>query len=190
MSDRTIQAHMGVNISGIKARAGFDHGHYEIHQGKSYSIEVNDETMGDNDFFAIGFKTPLTKEINLFLNFTAKAQTNLQLLENADWSGGKTGTQLDVFNRNRNSPNICSLLTDYSVSGSWQASGNVHSDMSGLDGTVIFQDIVYGTKQAGNIARGEHEVILKTGTIYAIKFLAQAGSNGGQMIANFYEEDV
>ena len=146
--------------------------------------------MADNEFMAIGFKTPLTSGMHILVNFTAKAQTNVQILENADWSGGKTGTQVNVYNRNRNSPNVPGLLTDWSISGSWQASGNVHFGMSGLDGTLIHQDIVYGTKQAGNMARGQDEVILKTGTIYAVKFLAQAGSNGGQMIMNFYEDDL
>jgi len=190
MSERTILAHMGINISGIQARTLYDKGHFEIHSGNSYTLEVNNETMGDNDFFAVGFKTPLTKEMHLFLNFTAKAQTNLQVLENADWSGGKTGAQVAIYNRDRNSPNVPGLLNDYSISGSWQSSGNVHFGMSGLVGTVVAQDIVYGTKQAGNMSRGEHEIILKTGTIYAVKFLAQAGSNGGQMIMNFYEEDL
>jgi len=174
--------------SGSRARATFDHSHWEIHQGNSYTTEYDDSSMGANDYFAIGFQTSGSGEVHMLVDFASKAEATVDIIEDAFWSGGQTGIQVDIKNRNRQSSNVSSVLTDWRETGVFEASGNVHVGMSGLVGTTLRQIHGYGPRQAGNVLRGDNEFILQTGTKYAVKLTAVVASNAGSLALNWYEE--
>ena len=175
--------------SGARARATFDHAHWENHQGKLFSVEYDDPSLGAAAYIAVAFKSPLTGQIHMYADFSAKAEAILNVIEGASYSGGQTGAQVDILNRNRQSANVGSLLTDWRANSVYEASGNVHVGMSGLAGTIIDNDHVYGTNRGGVKGRGQHEMILQSGTVYAYQLLAVAGSNGGSIKLTWYEED-
>lgn len=174
--------------SGMRARATYEHSHWEIHQGKSYTVNIADETMGAGDTIALALQTSGAGEIHMFADFGTIAAGHLTVYENADWSGGQTGTQISVYNRNRQSSNTPNVFTQWRASGVMENSGNVQGGMSGVNGTAIAQEYGWGSKFGGNLNRGQHELILKTGTMYAFEVEADAGSNGASLVLNWYEE--
>ena len=192
MSQGNILAHMGINISGLQARSLFDHGHWEIHQGYSYAVAVYDGTLASGEYIEACFKSPLTKEMHIVTNFAALANVKLEYFENCDWSGGQTGTQVVVGNRNRRKTHLESaILDDWRASGVWEPSGMIKQGVSGMSGSLMYTKYAFGAKFA-SIAetRGRAEFITETGIQYCLRLTSLEAANGAQLEIDWYEEDV
>lgn len=158
--------------------------HYELHRGNSYNFAIYDNVMSDGDYLSAGFKTG-TGECHMIVDFASKDAARLTLYEDATWSGGQTGTQAIVYNRNRRSSNMSNLYDDWRASGVWESSGMVKVGMSGISGTEIYHIHVYG---AMDWMTGLEEFVLDTGTQYAVILEAKTDSNAGYMSVNWYEK--
>ena len=181
---------MGINISGIQARTLFDKEHWEVHEGKLFTAFQVNESMGDGDKINFGFKSPAVGEIHMIADFIAKTAAHMTISEGATFSGGLgSGLAVEVFNRNRQSSNISTLLTNINETG-FSASGALNSDLTGLGGgTAIEQKFVFAARPSmPPITRGRHEWILQTGTVYAVEVEADAATSAAELELNWYEE--
>ena len=180
---RVIGAHLGNKLL-------HDKEHWEIHEGDSYTVNTVNESMGDGDKINIGFKTPASKSIHMIANFTSKTAAHMTVYEGPTWSGALgSGLALPIYNRNRQSSKVSTLLTNIFDAG-FVASGSVNSDLTGLGGgTAIKQKWAY----AANVgtptpSRGQHEWLLSGGTLYAIQVEADAATSAAELELNWYEE--
>lgn len=164
--------------------------HHEAHTGEAFTTQAIDESMSDNDELIIAFKTPnTTKMTHLVIDLASKASAHIDLIESPTWSTS-TGSQLPVYNVNRNSANTTDLLED--TGGSFLDSNNVILNPSSLSGgTIIPNGHPYAFAATGlggqTRSRGESEIILASDTTYAIRFTADAGSNAGHIKLRWYE---
>lgn len=170
----------------IKNRV-FTEPHYQIHEGNSYNVTIDNESMGSGDLLALGFKTG-TGECHMVIGVTSKDAAKLYLYEDATWSGGQTGTQVQIQNRNRRSSNMSNLYDDWRASGVWESSGMVKIGMTGVIGTNIHHLHMFGAKAwEHQQSRGSAEFILDTGTQYAVVLEALVATNAGHVTLNWYE---
>jgi hypothetical protein len=163
--------------------------HGEIHKGCAYVTEAIDESMANNETIVIAFKTPAVPEVHMVVDFGAKSSAHVELIEAPVWSTG-TGSQLPVYNRDRNSANTTSLLED--TGGSFVDSDNVVLNPTNLAGGTVIPDgtlYVFAPTGLGSTSRsrGTVETILAVSTLYAFKFEADAGTNAGHLKLRWYE---
>ena len=163
--------------------------HSELHRGKSYTCGITDESMADGDEIALCFKTS-TKEMHMIAHYGVKAAGHIEILESPNWSGGQTGTQVDIYNRHRRVGfGTGFVTTDWQATGVFENSGNMVQGVIGLaGGAVIWDDYLFAQIAGGSVQRGTSEVVLKTGTQYAIRIEADAGSNAAHLRLDWYEE--
>jgi len=190
MSDRTIQAHMGINISGIQARTLYDKEHWQVHQGKSFTAFQVNESMGDGDKINFGFKTPAVGEVHMVADFLAKTAAHMTIFEGANWSGGLgSGLAITIYNRNRQSATESELLTNINETG-FSQSGQLNSDLTGLGGGTAFTSrYVFAARPSTPALQiGRHGWVLSGATKYAIEVEADAADSAATLILNWYEE--
>jgi len=169
-----------------------DYAHAEIHKGKHFVATIFDEAMGDNEILELCFKTPTDKEYHMTINYAGKVAGHVELLGSADWSGGATGEQVEVTNRNQTINSLSTVLDDFIAVGVYESSGMMVKGVSGLAGTTLWESWNFAVKNQGGVAAGgsRDEFILAPDTKYAIKYHANAGSNAGFLELNWYEEGV
>lgn len=178
-----------INASPIDALTVVFYPHEQIHDGVSFTCRTVNDTLADNASIALVFKTASTPNIHLVPKFSAKAAGHLKVIENASWVAS-TGTGTTIYNRNRNSANISSVTVNYNKK-TFSRLGKVITNPAGLiesKGTMIERIFAFGTKQAAiGMQRGDNEIVLKKNTKYSFVFKADAGSNGAQIILDWYE---
>jgi len=172
-----------------RAVTTIEYEHHEIHAGSMYEAQVIDTNMADNASINICFKTPNTaKWLHMLPEFSAKVAGSMFIIENATWEA-TSGTVTLVRNRNRNSVNTSDVKIN-ATSGVFCPDASVLVNASGAAvgaGSVIHQDVVFGTKQSGGGTRGAEEYVLKQDTKYAFIFKADGATNGGELELNWYE---
>ena len=176
--------------SGIRARAGFNHEHWEIHQGKSYVVSSQSvgDILGDGEYVDLGFKTPDDGEVHLVFQFNAKLAAHLNFYTDCNWSGG-SGTAIPIINRNQILNTQTAVLSNINQTG-FLASGTAISGIVGMNGTLAYSRYAFAEKfSEGQGGRGRQEIILNTGTQYAVRLYSDAASNSVQLELDWYEED-
>lgn len=169
-----------------------DYAHAEIHKGNSFVTSIFDEDMGDNEILVLCFKTPTDKEFHMTFNYAGKLAGHVEVLSAASWSGGQTGTQVEVFNRNQTLNTESTVKDDWTVVGVFETSGMMVKGVSGLAGTKVWETWNFAAKNQGGIPGNlsREEFILAPDTKYAVKYHANAASNAGYLELNWYEETV
>ena len=160
---------------------------YAMHNCKFFMCEFVDGSLADNASLAIVFKTG-NDHYHILPQFALKAAGHLKVMENATWVAS-TGAQLPAYNRNRNcSASYISSLEENAITKAFVNTGNIISNPTTITGgTKIFSRYSFSDKKSGVKQRSEEEIILATNTKYAFVLKADAGTNAGQIILNWYE---
>jgi len=160
-----------------------------IIEGKAYEAYGSDATLANNETLNIAFKTPDTaKRLHFYVLLSSRAMGYYDLIEGEAWDTN-TGTQTTIYNKNRNSSNISTVLGDQT--GTFTA-GEIAVNVTGLDGngTIIRERSYGGSVNAGNLnCLNELEMmILKQDETYVIKFTSLTNSNSVLITLLWYEE--
>lgn len=160
--------------------------HSEIHEGGAYVTDVATTTLANGSTVSLAFKTPnTTTEIHMVAAFASKAEGHISILENATWTGS-TGSQNIIYNRDRNNSKIS--IVQENTDSAFTATSNAVVNPAALTGTIIHSFYTWSTKQADTgKERDSNEFDLKINTVYAFRLTADAASNAGQIILNWYE---
>lgn len=145
---------------------GIDYPHHEVHCGESYTLQTF-VTLGDNESISFGVYTPNgSKWIHLTFNSQATGQTEIEIWEGTDLTGGSAITPIC---RNRNS-NIASTIGISGWVGVNTTSGTLLTKQAfGLSTTP--------TRFVGGADRASQEWILKSGTTYLFNTISRNASN-------------
>ena len=174
----------------IKDRTLLTKEHYEVHEGRSYLANSYDLSMSSGDYIELCFKTPDEGEMHAVFNFRSKDASVMQVFIDCDWSGGQTGTQVPIINRNLQNSIQSFLEDDWRASGVWDPSGMMKEGVSGMDGTLAYERYTFGAHLfSTQESRGRQEAVLNTGTQYCIRVYATASTNAAQLELDWYEED-
>lgn len=172
-----------------------DYTHHEIHAGSSFTCHYSQTTpTAVGEMTMIAFNTPATTPyIHMFAAASSTAASTFTVYEVADLDVDE-GTQLAIYNRNRNSNTesavksietvpVANKATSYSVA---QAAGATLSTA-----TPIYQKYLgaaaAGADTSGEI-RDENEFVLKANTQYAFVVAnTTADDNTHNIELNWYE---
>ncbi|MCP3684643.1 MAG: hypothetical protein GY861_18405 [bacterium] len=162
-----------------------EYAHHEIHGGSSYMVGSYDPDLDNGEKIIVAFKTPnTTKWLHLLILVDNSSESTLELLE-APTITNDTGTDLVVYNRNRNSGNTSGALN---IKASPAAGFATLGPTITATGTVIEAQMVgSGKEKVGGETRGTSEFVLKQNTIYAIRLTALADNGSANVLLDWYE---
>jgi len=171
------------------------HFEYEIHQGKAFTFQAVDATLGDSETIVIAFKTGSSVKVHLVAGFSTLVGGYGEIWEGPTWTTN-TGTATSVINRRRQGTVArCTLLEDKTATPAFTATekvlvGNVTSmTLSTANATCIWKRYAWGltARFEGGEYRSTNEFTLKKSTTYAVVFTAVGASNKAQIILNWIE---
>ena len=167
-----------------------DAGHYEIHEGDSFTAFNDELTMASTETINFAFKTPpaTTKEIHMVIEYETLIGGFIEILEAATWTA-QTGTAYVPINRHRNSLNESALLGDETTTVF--TANEIAFDVTTIlttNATTIYLDRAPGAQnKKAHAARAMEEFIFKAETTYVIRFTAVGASNSGFIRLSWYE---
>ncbi len=148
--------------------------HHEVHAGSAYGCHFTNDCTNTGEMTVIAFNTPnTTKWIHLVANATASAQASFGIYENTSIDVDE-GTQLTLYNRNRNSANTSALTSIEAAPVANKATSFNEAQAAAANITTTTE--VYdehigsgsGVRASGGSTRGQAEWVLKQNQQYAI----------------------
>jgi len=168
------------------------HFEYEIHQGKAFTFNAVNETLGDTDTIIVAFKTAKGVKVHLVAGFSTLVGGYGEIWEGPTWTTN-TGTSTAVINRRRSKGAAPStLLEDKTVTPNFTPTGKVLVNPTGLgtgSATSIWKRYAWGltARFEGGEYRASNELTLKANSTYAVVFTAIGANNKAQIIMNWIE---
>ena len=170
------------------------HGHFEIHEGRSFTASNYQMVSDTNDKTAIGLLTPAgDRKIHMFARGVASAIGQFLIREGPTVTDNQGATQA-VYNRYRDSATT-SIVLDKSQNPDTAGAATYFAEADQAqyseDGTLLFCELLAagtGPKVAGGNTRAEGEFILKVSTYYLfyIKSLSN-DDNYHSLVLDWYE---
>ena len=161
--------------TGALLQIGYEH--HEIHQGTHFYV-CGFETLGDEDNADFSFVTPYTlKQVHMTFYISGTSETQLLVYEDSLFTGG---TNVTVFNNNRNSTKISN--SSINMNPTINDTGNlILSESSGKAGTTPSR------ANFGSLISRERELVLKEGTKYLFRIKSKDSDNIISYCAEWYE---
>ena len=167
--------------------------HHEIHDGDMYVAWTLDESIGtgDGSDLVLAFKTNSDAATTIYkhmqVSWACKAAAHLDIVEAPTWTA-QTGSDVVIYNRERNSGNTTTVLQNESDAAFTDYNSMIKNPASFAGGTIIWQDYSFaGKKDDSDRSRQGNEIVLKANTTYGIRVVPDAADNGVFLRTNFYE---
>jgi hypothetical protein len=160
--------------------------HYEVHQGHMFKVDTSDDDLDNTETLSVYLKTPdTTARIHMFYSVYSSGAATFELLEGPTVTSG-TGSQLTIYNRERNSATASTVWDNTGTPVVNKASLNVTTT---ADGTQLHHEMLgSGKNKLAGDTRDANEWILKQNTKYVFRVTGDANDNRVNLILNFYEE--
>jgi hypothetical protein len=172
-----------------------DYSHHEIHAGSAFTCHYSQTTpTAVGEMTMIAFNTPNTsKWVHMFASFSSTAASIATIYEAADLDVGE-GTQLTIYNRDRNSstastvtsienPAVANKATSFSVA---QAAGATLSTTNPIYKRYL--GAAAAGADTGGESRDDNEFILDQNVQYAFVIEnTTADDNTHNIVLNWYE---
>jgi hypothetical protein len=148
-------------------------------------MSTADATLNNGNTLILSFLTPdTTRWAHMIVMGRGSGEANIQVIEAANVTDN-TGAAHPVYNRNRNSANVTTLIdtsTNPDTAGQITLGATV-----GAGGTVIYEEHFGAGNTRSGETRGISEIIMKQNTQYAVVFTSEANSNDSEIILDWYE---
>jgi len=162
------------------AAISIDNALHQLHEGNVFSLGVVDKTLGNNEFIGISFITPasIDAKIHIIVGFTSQGPAHLEFIETPDTlTGGSAATPLNRDRDSSNTSKLTSVLTYDNADTITQGAG-----------VLISNEHSFAARAEQGGTRAILEFILKPSTTYALKLVADQATNGGQIVAVWFED--
>jgi len=192
----TVSRHVRID-SATHAMETIEYEHHEIHSGSSFHCHFENLTTNTGEMSAIAFNCPATtKWVHVTVAASVTSITRLYIAE-APSIDVDEGTQLTIYNRNRNSATASTVLSIETTPVVNKATSYNETQAAGanITMTVTLDSTVIGGAGAtpaqagvGGMARASQEWVLDQGVQYA--FVAETLSdddNYHTLEINWYE---
>jgi len=195
-----IQGYNGTNFQDVRidsqTRAWnvIDYEHHEIHSGSSFFCHYNNDCTNTGEMTMIAFNTPdTTKWIHIVFEASATAAAYMAVYEVADLDVDE-GTDLVIYNRNRNSLTTSTVTSIETVPEAGKATSYTEAQAAGatLSTATELERHYMGAAAAGadisGQARATAEWILKQATQYAFVIVSTTNDdNTHSLRLSWYE---
>lgn len=185
----------GVRIdSQTRAWNVIEYEHHEIHGGSSFTCHFNNDTTNTGEMTMIAFNTPdTTKWIHMVVEASSTAGAYLAIYEAADLDVDE-GTDLAIYNRDRNSATASTVTTIETVPEAGKATSYTEAQAAGATlstATELMRHYMGAAATGADISGGVRataEFILKQNTQYAFVIVATSDdTNTHNLILSWYE---
>ena len=159
--------------------------HHEIHGGSAYVVTGTDADLDTDAELTIAFTTPdTTKWIHLLALASCTSAAYWEVLEGPTITNG-TGSDLVIYNKNRNSANTSGVLT---IESPAEAGKATLTPTITNDGTVLqAQYLGSGKEKISGEIRATGEWVLKQNTTYAFRLTGNADNGKAAIELVWYE---
>lgn len=195
-----LQGYNGTNFrdlridSQTRALNVIDYEHHEIHAGSSFTCHYSNDTTNTGEMTMIAFNTPnTTKWLHIVVEASSTAGSYLAIYEAADLDVDE-GTDLVIYNRDRNSLNASTVTTIETTPEAGKATSYNESQAGGATLSTASEIYRYymGAATTGadinGTARATSEWILKQNTQYAFVIVATSNdANTHNLMLSWYE---
>jgi hypothetical protein len=172
------------------------HEHHEIHDAASFTCHFTNDCTNTGEMTIIAFKTSnTTKWLHVVAEASSSAGAYLAIYENSDLDLDE-GTALTVFNRNRNSSVVSTVLSLATPAVAGQATSFNETQAAGATLSVATELYRWymGAATAGGDAAGESrelaEFVLKQNTQYAFVVVSTSDDNNTHnIVLSWYENE-
>lgn len=170
--------------------------HHQIHAGNAYHCRYHQAVSDDNYRTAISFTTSdTTTWCHMVMDVTTTDETTIYVYEGVTTDADE-GTDLAIFNHDRNSSNTSTVLDNDAVPTAGNATSWTEAQLAAANlttGTTAYTEILslatgQGGKTVGGGTRGMQEFILRQNTKYM--FMVQstdADDNVHDISLHWYE---
>lgn len=172
-----------------------DYSHHEIHAGSAFTCHFSQTApTAVGEMTIIAFNTPATAPyVHMFAEFSSTAASTAAIYEVADLDVDE-GTDLAIYNRDRNSATVSTVSTIETVPEEGKATSYTVAQAAGATlstATPLYLKYL-GSAAAGADTGGEHrdahEFVLKHSTQYAFVITnTTADDNTHNIVLNWYE---
>lgn len=164
---------------------------HKVHEGNAFQCHYVQVVTETNDRSIITIKTPdTTKKIHMVFSAAAQQLTSLYIFE-APTIGASQGTNLNIFNKNRDSSTTSGILSTKDATVNKATYFSIADDDQVSGGTEFHHEFLgAGTKNrsGGGVARSITEFILAQNTIYAFELKSyDANDNIHSLSLDWYE---
>ena len=146
--------------------------HHEVHGGSSFTCHYNNDVTNIGEMTVIAFNTPdTTKWIHLVAEYGSSAASYFALYETTSIDVDE-GTQLTIYNRDRNSVTASTVTSIETAPVANKATSytEVQAAAANITTTTELARVYLGSgtrKSVGSGSRGADEFVLKQNTQYA-----------------------
>lgn len=170
--------------SSTNAIETIDYAHHEIHAGSAFVLSATDLDLDTAQVLSIAFTTPNTaKYFHVVASGSNTSNSEWEILEGPTITVD-TGSDLVIYNRNRNSLAASGALNIKTV----PAAGATLTPTITVDGTILEAETIgAGKNQSTGVTRSDAEWILKPNTTYAFRITGLA-DNGTASVRLFWYE--
>ena len=169
--------------------------HHFVHDGKSYTVNYHNDVTNQNEQTVIGFNVPSgTNRVHMIIEASVTSVATISLYENPSIDNGE-GTEINPFNRDRNSVNTSILQSVEASPTANEVTTYDETQAAGANITTTTEILHEHIGQTGNpqtksggMVRGRVEIILENNQQYAIVINADdANDNHHSITLNWYE---
>jgi hypothetical protein len=190
-SGKTIIPRLDASTSSFQV---IDYEHHEIHSGSSFTAHYSNDVTNIGEMTCIGFNTPNTTKWAHFVFEAATTQPSyIALYENPSVDVDE-GTDLAVYNRNRNSATTSTLTSIETAATANVLTSYTEAQAAGANITTATELIrrYLGAGQrvsaSGGTARGDSEIVLDQNQQYILCAVAlTADDNTQNLTLDWYE---
>ena len=167
--------------------------HHEVHAGSSFTCHYNNDVTNIGEMTAIAFNVPNTaKWIHVVSQYASSGTAYFVIYENPSIDVDE-GTQLTIYNRNRNSAtaSVVSSIETVPVANKATSYTEAQAASANITTTVELERRYIGAgdrKSVGGAARGEEEFILDQGNQYIFMLVSLTADDATHNITlDWYE---
>lgn len=168
--------------------------HHELHEGDAFTCHFNNDCTNTGEMSIVAFKTPnTTKWIHVVFEAQTTAGAYMAIYEDADLDVDE-GTDLTIYNRNRNSATASVVSTIETAPEAGKATSYDETQAAGatLDTSKELMRHYMGAATSGadvgGGARGVTELILKQNSVYAFVVVSTSSDdNTHNLSLSWYE---
>jgi len=193
----TIATDDAVVDSATGALSSIEYEHHEVHNGNAFHCHYENLCTNTNEKTAIAFNTPNTTNwIHIIAAASVTSIARLSIIENPSIDNDE-GTDLTVYNRDRNSSTTSGITTIETTPQSGKATSfnETQAANANITTTTTLDSTVVGAAGAnpakggaGMLARGSQEWILKQNYQYAFMVESLSDDDNYHTIElNWYE---
>ena len=157
--------------------------HLRAHQGRVFTGRVSSDSLANGSSISIYFKTGLNSDTapHIIFDMSGSVKFRMEVFEGAT-ATASTGVDVAAVNKNRQSSNTSSVISNSSVTGSYTQNATITGT-----GTLLLRDSISSGHKLGGTIDFDRELVMKEDTTYLLRLTSLDNANFCKLNIDWYE---